>query len=55
MGLRVAIDLDGTVADLSLAMHDIAKKKFRKLQEPEPDGSVGGQTTYRLPFRIEWR
>lgn len=37
MGLRVAIDLDGTVADLSLAMHDIAKKKFRKLQEPEPD------------------
>ncbi|MFN7978598.1 MAG: hypothetical protein U0P30_10700 [Vicinamibacterales bacterium] len=37
MGLRVAIDLDGTVADLSRAMHDIAKKKFRKLQEPEPD------------------
>lgn len=37
MGLRVAIDLDGTVADLSRAMHDIARKKFRKLQEPEPD------------------
>lgn len=37
MGLRVAIDLDGTVADLSLAMHDIARKKFRKLQEPEAD------------------
>lgn len=36
MGLRVAIDLDGTVADLSRAMHDIAKKKFRKLQEAEP-------------------
>jgi uncharacterized HAD superfamily protein len=36
MGLRVAIDLDGTIADLSRAMHDIAKKKFRKLQEPEP-------------------
>jgi len=35
MGLRVAIDLDGTVADLSRAMHDIAKKKFRKLQEPD--------------------
>lgn len=37
MGLRVAIDLDGTVADLSRAMHDIAKKKFRKLQEPDAD------------------
>lgn len=37
MGLRVAIDLDGTVADLSRAMHDIARKKFRKLQEPEAD------------------
>ncbi len=37
MGLRVAIDLDGTVADLSRAMHDIAKKKFRKLQEAEPE------------------
>jgi hypothetical protein len=36
MGLRVAIDLDGTVADLSRAMHDIARKKFRKLQEPVP-------------------
>ncbi|MBP7777488.1 MAG: hypothetical protein KA371_10190 [Acidobacteria bacterium] len=35
MGLRVAIDLDGTVADLSRAMHGIAKKKFRKLQTPE--------------------
>jgi hypothetical protein len=47
MGLRVAIDLDGTVADLSRAMHDIAKKKFRKLQEapadtpaPEGDGAL---------------
>lgn len=36
MGLRVAIDLDGTVADLSRAMHDIAKKKFRKLQDADP-------------------
>jgi hypothetical protein len=36
MGLRVAIDLDGTVADLSRAMHDIAKKKFRKLQDAGP-------------------
>ena len=35
MGLRVAIDLDGTVADLSRAMHGIAKKKFRRLQTPE--------------------
>lgn len=37
MGLRVAIDLDGTVADLSRAMHDIAKKKFRKLQDADPN------------------
>lgn len=36
MGLRVAFDLDGTVADLSRAMHDIAKSKFRKLQTSEP-------------------
>ncbi|MEZ5416378.1 MAG: hypothetical protein R2708_03420 [Vicinamibacterales bacterium] len=36
MGLRVAIDLDGTVADLSRAMHDVARKKFRKLQDAEP-------------------
>lgn len=36
MGLRVAIDLDGTIADLSRAMHDIAKQKFRRLQEAEP-------------------
>jgi 5' nucleotidase, deoxy (Pyrimidine), cytosolic type C protein (NT5C) len=36
MGLRVAIDLDGTVADLSRAMHDIAKKKFRKFQRDDP-------------------
>jgi len=36
MGFRVAIDLDGTVADLSRAMHDVAKRKFRKLQEQEP-------------------
>lgn len=40
MGLRVAIDLDGTVADLSRAMHDVAKKKFRKLQEPDASASV---------------
>ncbi len=40
MGLRVAIDLDGTVADLSRAMHDVAKKKFRKLQQPDASASV---------------
>jgi len=39
MGLRVAIDLDGTVADLSRAMHVVAKKKFRKLQEPDANPS----------------
>jgi hypothetical protein len=48
MGLRVAIDLDGTIADLSRAMHDIAKRKFRRLhaQDPppapsSPDGDDG--------------
>ena len=40
MGLRVAIDLDGTVADLSRAMHDVAKKKFRKLQQPDASAPV---------------
>lgn len=30
MGLRVAIDLDGTVADLSRALHDIARDRYRK-------------------------
>lgn len=49
MGLRVAIDLDGTVADLSRAMHDIAKKKFRKLQEPEPD-ELPADTDGALPM-----
>lgn len=33
MGLRVAIDLDGTVADLSQAMHALAIKRFG---EPAP-------------------
>lgn len=37
MGLRVAFDLDGTVADLSRAMHGIAKRKFRKLQDVPAD------------------
>lgn len=36
MGLRVAIDLDGTVADLSRAMHDLARAKFRRFQTPAP-------------------
>jgi 5' nucleotidase, deoxy (Pyrimidine), cytosolic type C protein (NT5C) len=48
VGLRVAIDLDGTVADLSRAMHDIAKKKFRKLQEIET-ASPGEVTDALLP------
>lgn len=50
MGLRVAIDLDGTVADLSRAMHDIAKAKFRKLQTTEPpvaDGAAAAEPTDR--------
>lgn len=48
MGLRVAFDLDGTVADLSRAMHAIAKRKFRKLQEapagdPPSDPAVAAE------------
>ncbi|MEZ5291302.1 MAG: hypothetical protein R2745_09480 [Vicinamibacterales bacterium] len=42
MGLRVAIDLDGTIADLSRAMHRIATKKFQKLQKREADVENGG-------------
>lgn len=54
MGLRVAIDLDGTVADLSRAMHDIARKKFRKLQEadvtePPPPDDVDGALPAERP------
>jgi hypothetical protein len=54
MGLRVAIDLDGTIADLSRAMHGIAKKKFRRLQRraplpapPAPDGDAGAALSDR--------
>lgn len=49
MGLRVAIDLDGTVADLSRAMHDIAKKKFRKLQDAEADARPAEAAAGALP------
>jgi 5' nucleotidase, deoxy (Pyrimidine), cytosolic type C protein (NT5C) len=54
MGLRVAIDLDGTIADLSRAMHDIAKRKFRKLQdaetaEPPPSDDVEGALPVERP------
>jgi len=46
VGLRVAIDLDGTVADLSRAMHDIAKKKFQKLQPTEaPEPASADETS----------
>lgn len=33
-GLRVAIDLDGTVADLSKAMHAVAKRRFARGSDP---------------------
>jgi uncharacterized HAD superfamily protein len=54
MGLRVAIDLDGTVADLSRAMHDIAKRKFRKLQPVDaapPETADGALPTERPTLR----
>ncbi len=31
-----------------------AKDVRMTFQEPEPDGEIGGMTTYRLPFRVEW-
>lgn len=49
MGLRVAIDLDGTVADLSRAMHDIAKKKFRKLQQADAPNAAAEAVDGALP------
>ncbi|MGD9904142.1 MAG: hypothetical protein AB7U83_11810 [Vicinamibacterales bacterium] len=39
-GLRVAIDLDGTVADLSAAMHAVATRRTGR--EPDPDGGDHG-------------
>lgn len=36
-GLRVAIDLDGTVADLSAAMHAVAKKRFASAADAVDD------------------
>jgi hypothetical protein len=36
-GLRVAIDLDGTIADLSSAMHAVATKRFTRDAEPGDD------------------
>jgi hypothetical protein len=33
-GLRIAIDLDGTVADLSKAMHGLAKRRFARDADP---------------------
>lgn len=52
MGLRVAIDLDGTIADLSRAMHDIARKKFRRLQDDEPaEAPVPAAEGVALPDR----
>lgn len=37
-------------------MEDGGAKDVRMIfLDPEPDGLVQGQTTYRLPFRIEWR
>lgn len=36
MGLRVAIDLDGTVADLSHAMHGVATKYFGEARTAPP-------------------
>ena len=39
MGLRVAIDLDGTVADLSVAMHAVATKYFGEARTAMPEAA----------------
>jgi hypothetical protein len=39
MGLRVAIDLDGTVADLSHAMHVVATKYFGEARTATPEAA----------------
>ena len=39
MGLRVAIDLDGTVADLSHAMHAVATKYFGEARTAMPEAA----------------
>lgn len=50
MGLRVAIDLDGTVADLSLAMHALAKRKLRRHHAPPPaDAGAAGAADLPRP------
>ena len=48
MGLRVAIDLDGTVADLSRAMHAVAT---RRAGEPPPSSPEGEATAPESPDR----
>ncbi len=40
MGLRVAIDLDGTVADLSRAMHGVATSYFGAARTPPPPAAA---------------
>lgn len=43
-------------AFVATMMEDGGAKDVRmSFFEPEPDGAVRGHTTYRLPFRIEWR
>lgn len=37
-GLRIAVDLDGTVADLSSAMHAVATRMFAVGSDPDGDG-----------------
>ncbi len=39
MGLRVAIDLDGTIADLSRAMHVVATKYFGEARTAVPEAA----------------
>ena len=48
MSLRVAIDLDGTVADLSRAMHGLATKRF-KGRGGEPPSETQPSDSGRLP------
>jgi hypothetical protein len=49
VGLRVAIDLDGTVADLSRAMHGVAVKYFREARTAAREATPAATADPPLP------
>ena len=49
MGLRVAIDLDGTIADLSRAMHVVATRYFGEARTAVPDAATEASAASAAP------